>query len=182
MALLDPFETMIRNVKVELGLDGMNSRMVSILEQMEKLEDELCERRLRWVEQIKLTEMEFYRKLNEGVMKALAKSIVMYRHELRTITTRMDEIYGESKQVKASNNEITEAMIQIARNYPVDRIVQVEKGYCKCPSGNHADNKPSAYTKNNFVYCFSCQWSGDAISLYMAINSVDFVQAVKSLQ
>lgn len=90
---------------------------------------------------------------------------------------KMESYFKKSK----NNNDISDKDIELARNVDIGNIIEInERGFAICPA--HIDSHPSLYCKNNFGYCFTCGWSGDCISLYMKINNVDFVKAVKDLK
>jgi hypothetical protein len=87
---------------------------------------------------------------------------------------------GELKH-KWDNGKITDEMIENARNYPIEQIIEVnEKGFAICPF--HDDKNPSAFCKNNYLHCFSCGENADVIKLYMHLNNTNFIQSVKELQ
>ncbi len=88
-------------------------------------------------------------------------------------------------QIKAFNSDrkedITDEDIEQARTSPIENLVEVNcKGFARCV--NHLpDNNPSMWCKNNRAKCFSCQWSGSTIDIYMKLHDVDFKKAVKEL-
>jgi hypothetical protein len=80
----------------------------------------------------------------------------------------------------AEGNDITMGMIQAAKEYPLDNIIEIKRGYAHCI--NHSpDNHASLWCKNNIAYCFSCGWSGDSIAVAQKIYNLTFPQAVKRL-
>jgi len=69
-----------------------------------------------------------------------------------------------------------------AKSYPIDQILDFKRGknhICLW----HNDNNPSLHydKKRNKVHCFSCGVDKDSIDVFMAINGVDFIRAVKAL-
>lgn len=75
---------------------------------------------------------------------------------------------------------ITDEMIQTAREYPITDLIEVnQRGFAVCPF--HDDHNPSAFCKNNYLYCFACNTQADTIKLYMHLNNCDFKTAVKEL-
>jgi hypothetical protein len=77
-------------------------------------------------------------------------------------------------------DEITPEMVERAREYPIDRLVEADaRGFARCV--NHEEKTPSMFTKRNFAHCFGCQWHGDAIDLYRKISGATFPEAVKFL-
>lgn len=99
------------------------------------------------------------------------------------VLRQINRIKNEMEQYekpKLKKEEITEEMIEQARRFPINQIIDVnECGYALCPF--HNDHNPSAYCKNNFLHCFSCNESADTIKLYMHLNGVNFQEAVKAL-
>ena len=70
-------------------------------------------------------------------------------------------------------------MIQRAKEYPIDRLLEIKKGKALCIS--HAEKNPSMNCKNNFAYCHACGYTGDVIDIYMRLNNVSFIEAVRRL-
>lgn len=81
---------------------------------------------------------------------------------------------------KEMSSKISNEMIEKARNYPITDLIENKKNFCLCPF--HDDHHPSLYLRKNFYYCFSCNAHGSVIDLYMHLNNVNFVEAVRSLQ
>lgn len=121
-------------------------------------------------ELLEFFEIEGIEPLEDFLKEALEvreKLIVRYKREL-------------SRDVN-DKTAIDDFMIETAKQYPIERLLEVSSmGWAVCPF--HADKNPSAYCKNNFLYCFSCNESADVIKLYMHLYSVDFVKAVRALQ
>lgn len=85
-----------------------------------------------------------------------------------------------------SKDNITEAMIDRAREYPIKDLwaelvnTPIRNGMVKCCF--HEDSTASmSLRKHNRYHCFGCDERGDVIDLYMKINGVNFIQAVKKL-
>lgn len=86
---------------------------------------------------------------------------------------------------------ITDEMIERAREVPIETMVDTRifnstgkwQGACHCPLPSHGGERtPSFYIdKHNRYKCFGCSARGDAIDLYMQLNGVNFIQAVKKL-
>lgn len=86
-----------------------------------------------------------------------------------------------------SKDNITEAMIDSARERSIVDLFteltgqQVRNKMVKCPF--HDDSTASmSLGKYNRYTCFGCDEKGDTIDLYMKLNGVNFIQAVKYLQ
>lgn len=96
----------------------------------------------------------------------IAETLKRYRQELAAL-----------KSPKAG--EITDAMVEVARNHPIEKIVPVRNGRTRCVF--HQGEHLNMDVRKNFAYCYVCGESGDAISVYMKANDVGFIQAVKAL-
>lgn len=112
---------------------------------------------------------ELSRFLLLDTIKLLSREIKKHEAELNFQNTRKGE-------------RITRADIERARAYPIENLLHnVRNGKTNCISGNHEDKHPSMDIRNNFVYCYSCGFQGDAILVYMKISSVNFITAVRTL-
>lgn len=94
----------------------------------------------------------------------------------------MDKNKRELKRMLSKKkDDIDDLMVEQANEYPIEEILDVNsRGFCICPF--HDDTNPSAYCKNNYLYCFSCQTSADVIKIQMHLTGQNFVEAVKALQ
>jgi len=83
-----------------------------------------------------------------------------------------------------------EEKIEIARQYPIAELArnklelkQVGKNYqALCPFHNEKHASFYIYPETNSYHCYGCGSHGDQISLLMALEGVQFVDAVKMLQ
>jgi len=98
----------------------------------------------------------------------------------------LDEIIrlknSESRKRKGvAKNSITDAMVETARNYPIDQIIEFNRGvslaFC------HEDRCPSLLwnRKNNTAHCFPCGRSFNALDVLIERDGKDFITAVKEL-
>ena len=80
------------------------------------------------------------------------------------------------------DSQINSFMIERARQFPIEKLVKINKrGFASCLF--HNDGKtPNMYCKNNFYYCFTCGAKGSAIDLYMHLHCCNFIEAVKAMQ
>lgn len=93
----------------------------------------------------------------------------------------LHRIGNKKLQEKEGKVIITEAMIQKAKEYPLDQLVQVNKqGFAKCVW--HNDKNPSMFCKKNFANCFSCNNNGDTIAVLRQRDKIGFREAVLKLQ
>lgn len=86
-----------------------------------------------------------------------------------------------------SGGGITDAMIEQAKEYPIKQLwaelvnSPVRGGMTKCCF--HPDKTASmSLRRHNRYRCFGCDEKGSVIDLYMKLNKVNFIQAVKALQ
>jgi hypothetical protein len=76
---------------------------------------------------------------------------------------------------------ITDDMIEAARQFPFDQLLEVNRNrMAVCPF--HGDKDPSFSIKNNYGWCFGCQWKGDTIQFVMEKEGLRFADAVRRLQ
>lgn len=105
-----------------------------------------------------------------------------YDESVQKLKKLETNLYFVRNSDKIKKEEITPDMIARARDYPITELVEVNSaGFAHCVSGEHGDEHASMFCKNNFGYCFSCNYSADAIKIVMDINGLNFVQAVKRL-
>jgi hypothetical protein len=77
--------------------------------------------------------------------------------------------------------QITDEMIQKAREYPFEDLLEFRKNKTNCPF--HEDRTPSAHLYgDNHIYCFSCHKNIDTIDFIMERDGKTFADAVKYLQ
>jgi hypothetical protein len=93
----------------------------------------------------------------------------------------------DGRKQHLSKQSITDADIEGAREYPITELwhelvgTPVRAGMTKCCF--HDDNTASmSLRKYNRYRCFGCDAKGGTIDLYMKVNSVDFITAVKNLR
>jgi hypothetical protein len=81
-----------------------------------------------------------------------------------------------------SNNDITDSDIESARQYPITNMIQFTRNKALCIF--HPDKNPSLHylPKTNRVKCHACGEGGDAIRVFMHLNNVNFIQAIRSMQ
>ena len=76
---------------------------------------------------------------------------------------------------------ITDEMIEAARNYPIEQVVEFHKGvaiaFC------HEDKKPSLtwHRAKNKATCFPCGKSFNALDVLIERDKMQFIDAVKQL-
>ena len=88
---------------------------------------------------------------------------------------------------KGTKGDITDEMIQAARDYPFEELVlntpyEFKRGKGKC--FNHEDKDPSMqyYKNTNTAFCFSCNKVFNPIDFMMIAEGMTFPEAVRRLQ
>lgn len=83
---------------------------------------------------------------------------------------------------KMSMGEITAEMIEAAKQYPIDKLIEFQGGKATC--FNHKEKTASLVFNptRNKCHCFGCGGSWDGIDVLMVRDSMNFASAVRSLQ
>jgi len=81
---------------------------------------------------------------------------------------------------KQMTGEITQDMINKAKDYPFEELYPFKRNMALCPF--HPDSKPSMALKNNRVKCWSCDKSWDTIAFIQELEGITFQEAIKRLQ
>ncbi|RJQ39529.1 MAG: hypothetical protein C4555_03210 [Dehalococcoidia bacterium] len=80
------------------------------------------------------------------------------------------------------SDDITDLMIEQARAYPIEKLVDVKRGMrINCINPEHSDKRPSMDIRGNFAYCYSCGFHADSIKVYMTLKDCGFIEAVRAL-
>jgi len=100
---------------------------------------------------------------------------------VKTIGKLQDEVIHLRKPPRKRKDDITDDDIRRAKEYPFEMLIEIEGNrMARCPF--HEDHDPSFSIKNNYGYCFGCQWKGDTISFLMQKEGLSFIEAVRQLQ
>lgn len=112
--------------------------------------------------------------LLDGNMALIRKRIDSTKRELDILRRRM--------RGKVSDNEVTDEMIERARRYPVELLVEFKRG--KTRAWCHDDRNPSMYHANrlNLCICPVCDKKFDSIAVLMQRDGLTFHEAVRRLQ
>jgi len=87
--------------------------------------------------------------------------------------------YHKLLNSKYRENKITDDMIRIAKEYPIEKLVDVQKGKSLCI--NHKDTNPSMDCRKNFAHCYVCDETWDTIDIVMKTQGMEFGEAVRYL-
>lgn len=112
---------------------------------------------------------------DEQTREFLKDELLIANHELSKLIKKREKF--NTKLVET----ITELMIENARNYPIDQLLDIKHGKSKCIN-HEPDTHPSMNCKNNFAFCHTCGFHGDSIDIYMRLHGCGFADAVKALQ
>lgn len=101
---------------------------------------------------------------------------IKYLTKLKKIRRLIKKMDSEDR---ISHNDVLKA-----KEVPIESLIPAQKKgaryFAQCPF--HTDNHASMLiNSNNTVKCFSCQFSGDVISLVQKMNNIKFIEAVKWL-
>lgn len=99
----------------------------------------------------------------------------LYVREIKRLETTIYFLTHHDKR----KNVLTGEEIARAKECPFDKFLTVEREYALCPF--HADKRPSFWVKNNYGYCFGCNWKGDQIKFLMDRDRLSFPEAVRFL-
>ena len=125
--------------------------------------------------------------------KPSAKNSMLYRVQSWLYLLRQEELRKQFQPTlrlialraqprQENSNIITDEDIQKAKEYPIENLLpeEVKRGMTLCPL--HNEKSPSFQVKkNNTFVCYGCSAFGDSIDLYMKMNNVKFLEAVKAL-
>lgn len=114
------------------------------------------------------------RSKNGSIKKYLNKVIHSFSKELEEKTKILDSL-------KKDTNAITDEHIAKAKTFPIPNLVHLKGKLVKCMFHNEKTPSMYYYLKTNTVFCHSCRKFSDSIGIYMQINNVSFIEAVKAL-
>ena len=109
-----------------------------------------------------------------------------YEKRLKELMRTVGNVEEKERLVKNIEEikmlSITETDILRAKDYPIERLVEIN-GFNKFICPFHNDKNPSMhyYKETNSCYCFSCNTHADAIDIYRKIKNCSFKKAVLDL-
>lgn len=128
-------------------------------------------------------QLDTYRKeFDDGCIeysKEKKKGLPVNSKQLEELEKKIARIMFETKIIKGFESGLSQLDVQRAKVYPIENMIEVKRNYALCPF--HMENTPSMYIKNNVYHCFGCSEHGDVLDLFMKINNVGFIEAVKRL-
>lgn len=146
------------------------------------LEAHLADRRFDAIQALKTNK---YPWRDDLIKDAARRDIHEIERKIRAIDGRIAYMKTLGRKavdgVKKKSAPVTEAMIEQAKRFPIEQLVEVNRqGFAKCVW--HTDSHPSMFCKKNFAHCFVCQKSGDTIAVAMVKEGLSFREAVERLQ
>lgn len=114
---------------------------------------------------------------NEAVARELAwlasDDFMKVARERVAISRKINGVVNESR--------LTDSMIEVARSYPIERVVSFHRGLAPCFA--HEDKKPSMshWKGGNKASCFVCNKRWSAIDVVMQRDGRSFPDAVRFL-
>lgn len=167
---------LIAEHKREVGIKGVLLRMEYLTDELEAIGD--------W---IFLRERQYERMMKDGTPYVNRAFLAKCIKDDETIAKRIrKDIYFLCEQgcvmlgKKPRSNSLTPEMIERAKEYLIENLVDVKRGMARCIA--HEDKSPSMDCRNNFVFCHACGFHADAIGLYQRLYGVGFREAVEALQ
>ena len=118
---------------------------------------------------------------DEITMEWADRETIKVEKEIRKVKSQLEYLKNIGKDPEKIKDKITEAKVIRAKEYPLDKIIDINRaGFAKCVW--HSDKNPSMFCKKNFAHCFSCNKSGDTIAVIMQLEGLTFKEAVLKLQ
>lgn len=150
--------------------------------------DWIKERRLEYLNNQKAEVEQEIKTIYQRYVDSLHRDSIYPERAL--IASHLDELERRYRKVSteikmllnrnlANHEGITQEMIERAREFPFENLIELKRGKALCPF--HEDHHPSMGIKNNRYHCFACGASGDTISFVMNREGLSFIEAVKFL-
>ena len=164
----------IQEHRQEMGREGQYLRFFALYEQLEEAKEDQFWRRKRYETNAAANRPYVERAMIAWFIRENEPQIEKIRREIALIQA------GLFQPQRVLRNRVTPEMIERAKEYPIENIVEVRRGMAPCLF--HEDRNPSMYVKNNFAHCFSCGKTADVIEVYQKIHGATFHVAVRALQ
>lgn len=165
----------LKEFKKEIG--GGDIRAVYLKEYKENIESDIANANKHNKE---MTEKFYNPTENLSWLRLAIMSLWKIQEKTKQLKKINGELYYLEHKDEVKEGQITEEMIERARQYPFEQLVEIKKGFISCPF--HNEKSSSFYIKNNFGYCFGCQESADTIKYVMQVEGLTFIETVKRLQ
>lgn len=114
--------------------------------------------------------------------KALWKSTFFHDAFIEELEKEERAVSREVRVSRELPEGITDDVVANARNYPIDKLIELNKNKCNCLWHKEKTASLHYYRDSNKLWCFgSCGRGFDAIDVYMKTHNVRFTEAVKAL-
>lgn len=160
--------------KKELPLNEIKeSRLEFLNQQIEKLSNILNS---IWANHEDSMKQDIPRFLRKAVLEINDPNKIERKIKSYTV----EKFYLENPEKINSLDLVTPEQIAKALEFPFEKLIEVNKRkFAPCPF--HKESRSSFYIRNNWGYCFGCQWHGTTIDFLMARDGLFFKQAVRKL-
>ena len=134
--------------------------------------------------------------LRKDRKKAIKARIIEIIKEIKTYIGNNDPVIGYwrrelwdeieylrlNKYKKDYKSGISDADIERAKQYPINKIINFNNGVAT--AWCHADKNPSLtyWEDKNLAYCFVCQKAIDPIQAFMELQDMSFTETIKTLR
>lgn len=164
----------IREHIEETGREGLYMRFLTLIDELIEAEEDLFFRCKRY-EASKAKNRPYSER---AIIAYFIPGAVERLHKIEREIEHLQVALFRPEQ--AQRDRITEGMIERAKDYPIENLIDARRGFAPCLF--HKDSNPSMYVKNNFAHCFSCGKTADTIDVYRKLYGATFPEAVKALQ
>lgn len=136
------------------------------------------------LEIIVLKSMGSKQKIKKSLLKGYDKANEVTKAFIDIQTKKLDNEINKMRwmlKIK-DNNELTDGMIQHAREYPITNLIDFNNGVAS--AWCHEDKTPSLkyWERANRARCFVCNLTFNPIDVLMERDGMNFYDAVKRLQ
>jgi hypothetical protein len=140
------------------------------------------------VQQFKNENIEFSEECKKRKHIELVNGLEEKKEQLEKLLQHRGNLEKKEQLLKEAKNiekilklDISEEMVETARNAELSKIIEINSRYFSI-CVNHDDKNASMYCKNNYAYCFSCNWTGNTLDVLMKKENITFKEAVLRLQ
>jgi len=158
-------------------INGDDARIRYLQEQKEGIELSIIEANKHNKE---MTESFYSPTENFTWLRLAIMSLWKVQEKTKQLKKINGDLYHLEHKDEVKTGQVTQEMIEKAKKYPFEQLVEIKKGFIPCPF--HDEATASFYIKNNFGYCFGCHASTDTIGYIMQTQGLTFIEAVKRLQ
>lgn len=193
MDLMDTWENKYQRILVSYENDYRENELPKVREQLAEFEAEIDK---KWVNERRMEYLDSKIEVeNAQLSQAYIKNQELAKRDapywFRSLL--LEDAFEFNKKLKKhtfekrlvmypvkNKNGVTPEQIAKAKDFPFDQLVDINRvNMAKCPF--HEERTASFFIKNNWAYCFGCNWSGDTVKFVMERDKKGFVETVKSL-